>query len=145
MVDPGAFRQIVLNLLDNAVKYGPAGQTITVTLARSHQRARLMVDDEGPGVAPRDRVRIWEAFFRLESAITSAVAGSGIGLSVVAELVALHDGRAWVEDVPHGRGARFIVELPALDVRQQPGEPGVYAALPAGPPARETLSEQPTT
>ena len=113
MVDPGALRQIILNLLDNAVKYGPVGQTVTVGLARSGDRARLWVDDQGPGIAPPDRARVWKAFYRLDGAVSSAVAGSGIGLAVVSELVSLHGGRGWVEDAP-GRGARFVVELPAL-------------------------------
>jgi signal transduction histidine kinase len=58
------------------------------------------------------RQRVWEPYQRLESAVTAAVAGSGIGLSVVAQLVAQHGGRAWVEGAP-GRGARFVVELPS--------------------------------
>lgn len=113
MADPGAFRQILLNLLDNAVKYGPGGQTVRLTLTRVDDAARITVDDQGAGVPEKDRERVWLAFQRLDSAVHSAVAGSGIGLSVVAELVALHKGRAWVEDAPPpGRGARFTIELP---------------------------------
>jgi signal transduction histidine kinase len=121
-VDPGAFRQILLNLLDNAVKYGPGGQTVTVTLTRLDGHARLVVDDQGPGIDVADRSRVWEAFYRLEGAINSAVAGSGIGLSVVAELVALHQGRGWIENAPGG-GARFVVELPVSRVAD--GESGI--------------------
>ena len=112
VVDPAALRQILLNLLDNAVKYGPLGQTVTITLRRVNDRVRIMVDDEGPGIPVEQRQRVWEPYQRLESAVAAAVAGSGIGLSVVAQLVALHGGRAWVESAP-GRGARFIVELPS--------------------------------
>jgi signal transduction histidine kinase len=119
VVDPAALRQILLNLLDNAVKYGPLGQTVTITLERANDRARITVDDEGPGIPPEQRGRVWEPYQRLESAVTAAVAGSGIGLSVVAQLVSLHGGRAWVEGAP-GRGARFIVELP-LTARREPG------------------------
>ena len=111
VVDPGALRQILLNLLDNAVKYGPLGQTVTITLRQSGDHAWIIVDDEGPGIPPEHRDRIWEPYQRLESAVSAAVAGSGIGLSVVAQLVALHGGRAWAEAGP-GRGARFVVELP---------------------------------
>ena len=107
-VDPGAVRQVLLNLLDNAVKYGPAGQTVRVSLAMHEGRARLMVQDEGPGVAPQDAARIWQPFNRL--AHTAAVTGgTGIGLAIVRQLVDLHGGRAWVEP---GAGARFVVELP---------------------------------
>jgi signal transduction histidine kinase len=111
VVDPGALRQILLNLLDNAVKYGPLGQTVTITLRRVGERARIIVDDQGPGIPAEHRSRIWEPYQRLDSAVAAAVAGSGIGLAVVKQLVALHGGGAWTEAAP-GRGARFIVELP---------------------------------
>lgn len=117
LVDPAAFRQILLNLLDNAVKYGPLGQTVTITLRRTGDRARIMVDDEGPGIPSEQRGRVWEPYQRLESAVTAAVAGSGIGLSVVAQLVAMHGGRAWVDSAP-GKGARFVVELPLAAHRE---------------------------
>ncbi len=111
-VDPAALRQILLNLLDNAVKYGPAGQVVRVTLAAQDGRARLMVDDAGPGIPNSDRVRIWKAFHRLERDVNSAVAGSGIGLAVVCELVLGHNAKAWVEEAPGGQGSRFVVEFP---------------------------------
>ncbi|HEX6060241.1 MAG TPA: HAMP domain-containing sensor histidine kinase [Gemmatimonadaceae bacterium] len=118
--DPGAFRQILLNLLDNAVKYGPPGQTVRVRLRRAGSAARLEVEDEGPGIPPRDRERIWEAFHRLDREVHSAVAGSGIGLSVVRELATLHGGRAWVDSGSAG-GAMFVVELPAMRPAPGPG------------------------
>jgi len=127
-VDPEAFRQMLLNLLDNAVKYGPEDQSVTVTLAPADAagRVRITVDDQGPGIPPAERERIWERFWRLERDRGSAVAGTGIGLAVVRELAALHRGRAWIEDPPggHGGGARFVLEVPA-------------AAPPAAPPAAE--------
>lgn len=113
-VDPAALRQILLNLLDNAVKYGPTGQTVRVTLATHAEGVRLMVDDEGPGIPAADRVRIWAAFQRLERDVNSAVAGSGIGLAVVCELVLGHGAKAWVEDAPRGPGARFVIQFPAV-------------------------------
>lgn len=111
-VDRGAIRQVLLNLLDNAVKYGPAGQTIDVALSRIDGMARITVQDQGPGIPPRERGRIFAPFVRLQRDAESAIAGSGIGLSVVAQLAALHGGRARVEDATGG-GARFIVDLPA--------------------------------
>ncbi len=109
-VDREALRQVLLNLLDNAVKYGPEGQTVRVTLERTDGRARIAVEDQGPGIPAAERLRIWKPFTRLERDVNTAVSGSGIGLAVVRELVALHGGTAWVEDRPVG--ARFVVELP---------------------------------
>jgi len=114
IADRSALRQMVLNLLDNAVKYGPAGQTVTISTIASNGRARVCVDDEGQGIPPRERERVWGSFYRLDRDANSAVAGSGIGLYVVRELARLHGGDAWVEDAASG-GARFVIELNAAD------------------------------
>ena len=113
--DPGAVRQMLLNLLDNAVKYGPAGQEIRIGAARDNGVARVWVDDGGPGIPRADRERVWVRFWRLERDRDSAVAGSGIGLAVVRELASLHHGRAWIDDTAPGAnsGTRVVIELPA--------------------------------
>ncbi|HYN80384.1 MAG TPA: HAMP domain-containing sensor histidine kinase [Gemmatimonadaceae bacterium] len=113
-VDPRALRQIVLNLLDNAVKYGPLGQTVTVSLTGTTASVAVAVEDGGPGVPRAEREHIWEPYYRLARESAAAVGGSGIGLSIVRELVLLHGGRAWVEDA-QGGGARFVVEFPRGD------------------------------
>ena len=109
-VDAAALRQILLNLLDNAVKYGPADQQVTIGLHIAGHSARISVDDEGTGVDDMDADRIWEPFNRL-ARTADATGGTGIGLAIVRQLTQLHGGRAWVERSPSG-GARFIVELP---------------------------------
>lgn len=111
-LDRGAFRQVLLNFLENAVKYGPPGQAIVAGAARSGETVQVWVMDEGPGIPAGDRERIWEPYHRLNREIDRVVGGSGIGLSVVRDLVARHGGRAWVDDAP-GRGARFVAEFPA--------------------------------
>jgi len=116
-VDVEAFRQILLNILDNAVKYGPEGQTVRVNLSRAGGHARITVEDEGQGIPADERDRIWAPFFRLERDVSSAVAGSGIGLSVVRNLVDLHGGRVAVEG--RAQGTRFVIELPALPARDR--------------------------
>jgi signal transduction histidine kinase len=108
-----SIRQVVLNLLDNAVRYGREGQTIRVGGARTAEAVRIDVDDEGIGVPLDERDRIFEPFRRGERAVGTVVVGSGIGLAVVSEILEAHDGRVWVEDAPGG-GARFSFELPAL-------------------------------
>ena len=111
LVDGAAYRQIVLNLLENAVRYGPPGQTVTVRVERLEGAARLAVEDEGPGVAIADRERIWAPFVRLTNG-RRGTNGTGIGLAVVRDLTARHGGRAWVERAERG-GACFVVELPS--------------------------------
>src|SRR5690242_4993982 len=112
-VDRGAIRQVLINLLDNAVKYGPTGQTIAVALERSSDEAdaRLRIQDQGPGIPAAERSRIWEPFHRLERDSNSAIAGSGIGLALVRTLTEAHGGRVRVEDGAHG-GSLFVVEIP---------------------------------
>ena len=109
-VRPGALRQVLLNLLDNAVKYGPDGQTVHLRVARMDGRVRLTIADRGPGVPAAEREAVWRPFERGSQASRSGVGGSGIGLTVIREIVGEHGGRAWVEDAPGG-GAAFVVEL----------------------------------
>jgi len=118
-VDPDAVRQIVINLLDNAVKYGRKKQQIILGLEARGGLACLYVDDEGPGVPVADRKRIFERFQRLERDRQSAIAGTGIGLSVVQDLVSRHGGRCSVTTGERG-GARFVVELPLADGEGRP-------------------------
>ena len=115
-VDVDSLRQVVLSLLENAVKYGPPGQEIVVGLHQRDRTIEIRVDDQGSGVPSEARDLIWEPYRRLEAAIESGTGGSGIGLSVVREIAELHGGRARVTDAPGG-GARFVVELPALAAR----------------------------
>jgi signal transduction histidine kinase len=111
LVDSGALRQIVLNLLDNAIKFGPPGQTVRLIVERASDRARIVVEDEGPGIPASDRERVWSPYVRLRRESNVANEGSGIGLAVVRELAELHQGEAYAEDSPNG-GARIVVEVP---------------------------------
>jgi signal transduction histidine kinase len=113
--DSAALRQALLNLLDNAVKYGARGQMITVGLAMHEQRARLTVDDQGAGVGASEHDAIWERFARGEAARRTGAAGTGVGLAIVRDIVALHGGTSSVEVSPDG-GARMVIELPGASV-----------------------------
>src|SRR5919202_526424 len=124
-VDRDALRQVLLNLLDNAVKYGPRGQTVTVGTAAVRENGsgpcvRLWVEDQGPGIPAAERDRVWEPYVRLDRDVEGATRGSGIGLAVVRELVSLHGGRTWLEDIEPGGGARVVVELPAVRMEPAP-------------------------
>jgi signal transduction histidine kinase len=116
-VDSAALRQIVLNLMDNAAKYGPDGQRVVVGLALFDNRARIWVDDEGSGIPARERERVFDPFYRIRD--SHHATGSGIGLAVVRELVALHGGDAWIEDAPVA-GARVVVQFPGAYLSAEP-------------------------
>lgn len=100
---------MLLNLLDNAAKYGPRSQEIVVGIESRNGATRLFVEDQGPGIPEAERERIFERFYRLPR---ESAAGTGIGLSVVRDLVTRHGGRTFVETASGG-GSRFVVELPA--------------------------------
>jgi signal transduction histidine kinase len=134
-IDQDAFRQVLLNLLDNAAKYGPRCQTVQVGMAVVGFAVRVWVRDHGPGVPREERARIWEPYRRLDRPADASVGGSGIGLAVVRDLVELHGGRVWVEDA-RGGGARFVVEFPGATYAGPPGddEPAVAAPVEAAAP-----------
>jgi signal transduction histidine kinase len=113
LADQTAFRQLLLNLLDNAVKFGPPGQVVGVSLHRRDASAELRVSDEGPGVPDPDRKRIWEPYYRGNNPATRAVGGSGIGLTIVRDIAGRFGGAAMVAS-PVGAGAQFIVTLPLV-------------------------------
>jgi signal transduction histidine kinase len=93
------------------VKYGGRESRVTVGLAAEDGFCRLSVADEGPGVPPADRERIWEPFWRGDAARSAGITGTGIGLATVRGLVTLHGGQCWVERAGT-RGARFVVRVP---------------------------------
>ena len=113
LIRPEGLRHVLVNLLDNAVKYGPLGQTIHVDVTRRNGSALLAVADEGTGVPANEREAIWRAFARART--STEAAGSGIGLTIVRDIVDQLGGNAWVEDSNTG-GARFVVELPTARV-----------------------------
>lgn len=112
LADPESVRRVVQHLLDNAARHARA--TVAVSLRQEHPGAPavLTVDDDGAGIPPDQRTRVFERFVRLDDARTRGSGGAGLGLSVVAELVAGLGGTVTVEDSPLG-GARFRVSLPA--------------------------------
>ena len=112
-IDPAKVERIVDNLLANAERHTPEGTPITVAIEPNGRGVLLRVDDRGPGVPDEEKDAIFEAF-RRGSGVEAA--GVGVGLSLVAQFVALHGGRAWVED-REGGGASFRVLLPSASER----------------------------
>jgi CheY-like chemotaxis protein len=116
--------QIASNLLDNAIKFTPAGKKITVSLRREDREAVLRVADEGIGVAPEECSRIFELFVQGNFS-PRAGGGLGIGLALVKRLAELHGGSASAASEGQGRGMTFTVRLPAVD------QPTVQAKTPS--------------
>ncbi len=119
LADQATLRQLVLNLLDNAVKFGPPGQHVRLVVRRENGTARLSVTDQGPGVPEGERHRIWEPYYRGTGENTRAVGGSGIGLALVREIADSFGGDATVSTAPGG-GAEFCVTIPVAGTRSSP-------------------------
>ena len=109
--DPDRFHQVVTNLLVNAAKFSPPGSAVRLTVGTTDDRAYLEVADSGPGIGPDEASHVFEPFWRGRAA--AKVAGSGIGLAVVAELVEAHGGEVTLASEP-GRGSTFRVSLPLV-------------------------------
>jgi len=109
--DAGALRRALLNLIDNAVKYTPAGGKVEVSLGREAGRAVIAVRDSGIGIAPADAERIFQPFVRLDAAREGTESGAGLGLSIARSIVLAHGGDLTVESTP-GTGSTFTIYLP---------------------------------
>jgi two-component system OmpR family sensor kinase len=113
--DEQRLRQVVLNLVGNAVTHTPAGTPLEVTVERAAAGgpvARLSVVDHGPGIPPEQAEHVFERFWRADASRARAAGGAGLGLAIVAEIVAAHGGEVTVVPTPGG-GATFTVTLPA--------------------------------
>jgi len=110
--DPDLLKQLVVNLLDNAVKFGGEGSVVWLEVERDANAVRLIVQDEGPGI-PADMLdKVFERFFQLDPSSARRHGGSGLGLAICRSIASWHDGRIWAESGP-GKGARLVVSLPA--------------------------------
>jgi signal transduction histidine kinase len=113
LVDKRRFERIFANLFENAHRYG--GNATLLSVEDHGPSVRFLVEDAGPGIAPEERDRVFERFSRGSTGRRRGLGdGTGLGLAIVAQHAHQHGGRVWVEERPGG-GARFIVELPALN------------------------------
>jgi signal transduction histidine kinase len=123
--DRDKVKQIIFNLLTNAIKYSPSGGEIQLSmhearpgeLPASHPPGRwvlVSVRDQGIGIAKDDLLRIWERFYRVDNTNTRRIGGTGLGLSITRGLVELHGGQIDVESVL-GQGSRFFFTLPVAN------------------------------
>jgi signal transduction histidine kinase len=109
--DPDKLRQVLINLIDNAVKYSPDGGRVEVAIQPRDGGVRIVVKDEGIGIAPPHQRRIFGKFYRVDPDLTRGVGGTGLGLYICRELVRLMDGRLTVSS-EEGKGSTFVVDLP---------------------------------
>jgi two-component system, OmpR family, sensor kinase len=112
--DEELLRRMVMNLLDNAVRYGPEGSDVRVRVSSSDRLVTLTVEDSGPGIPEADRERVFERFVRLETARTAA--GGGLGLPIARWIAEQHHGSLQLE--PPVRGCRFVATLPLVRTRE---------------------------
>jgi heavy metal sensor kinase len=109
--DPVALERALLNLVDNSVRYTPAGGKVELSGAPMDGWIEISVQDSGPGVAPADAERVFEPFVRLESGRAAEPAGTGLGLAIARSIVTAHGGTLVLQSVP-GAGSRFTIRLP---------------------------------
>jgi two-component system CheB/CheR fusion protein len=112
--DATRIQQMIINLVDNAIKFTPKGGRITVSVTANQGRANVVVEDTGVGIA-RDRLSDIFEMFRQGEVAARRAPGLGIGLALVKSIVDLHGYRVWAESDGPGRGSRFIIELPLYD------------------------------
>jgi PAS domain S-box-containing protein len=112
--DEQQLRQVLVNLVENAVKYSPDGGPVTVTISRGERGVRWAVADRGLGIPAGERRRVFEKFYRLDPNMTRGIGGTGLGLYICRELVHRLDGRIWVEGNT-GKGSTFYVEIPVAE------------------------------
>ena len=115
--DPVQIDQVLSNLIENAVRFSAPGGEVVVSTAPWHSGVQIRVVDHGPGIAPVDRERVFEAFARVGAPAPDEAGSSGLGLAIAKAIVEAHGGRIWIEGVPAG-GTAVVVELPVADAEQ---------------------------
>jgi len=117
--DPDRLKQVLLNLVTNAIKYTPEGGEVVLSLTAEGGYAFLRVSDSGIGIPKEDLPYIFERFYRVDKAREREVGGAGLGLSIAKWIVEAHHGRIWAESEV-GKGSTFTVQLPRLDAEVEP-------------------------
>lgn len=112
--DPGRIKQVVVNLVDNAIKYTGEGGNVDISVGAANGNAVLEVSDSGAGIPPEAISHVFERFYRVDKARSRQMGGTGLGLSIVKSICAAHQGRVSVES-SEGKGSRFRVELPLVN------------------------------
>jgi len=114
IVDERLFNQVLINLLDNAIRYSPPGNKIVIGVSRSGKELHFTVSDNGPGIPEADLPYIWDRFYKVDKSRTREDRGSGLGLAIVKQIVELHAGRVAVTSTL-GKGSTFSFFLPTAE------------------------------
>jgi len=109
--DPARLKQVVVNLLDNGIKYTPDGGTVSISVVQRNNHAVLEVGDSGIGISAVDLPHIFDRFYRADKARSRQMGGTGLGLSIARSICLAHEGRITVEST-EGKGSIFRVEIP---------------------------------
>jgi signal transduction histidine kinase len=120
--DADRLKQVLLNLVDNALRYTPTGGTVRIEVARNADAAVVRVRDTGPGIPDAERERIFERFYRVDQGRSRGDGGTGLGLAIAREVAEAHGGRIEVESKP-GRGSTFSL-IPAAGAGGRRGTGG---------------------
>jgi signal transduction histidine kinase len=113
LIDEERIKQVITNLLNNALRYSPGGSRVDIDLEENDGMFRISVSDKGPGIPPSDVELIFNRFYRVDSSRNKESGGRGLGLSIAKEFVEAHGGNIWVETISGG-GSKFIFEIPKL-------------------------------
>ncbi|HEY72440.1 MAG TPA: HAMP domain-containing protein [Thermoflexia bacterium] len=113
--DAALLRQVITNLVDNAIKYTPSGGVVTAGLSAHKDHCMIRIADTGIGIAPDDRVRLFEKFYRIRRRDTADIPGTGLGLAIVKSIVERHGGKVWVESELN-IGSTFYASLPLGEI-----------------------------
>jgi signal transduction histidine kinase len=103
---------VLTNLIGNALQYTPENGTVTVSMARDKDEARISVSDTGAGIPPEHLARIFDRFYRVDKSRTRSRGGSGIGLTIAKHLVEAHGGKLWAQSAGENKGSVFTFTLP---------------------------------
>lgn len=114
-IDTKLIVQVIINIVDNAIKYTPAGSSIWISLTRQGEMVQIAISDDGPGIPDEKKERVFDMFYTGAHKIADSRRSLGLGLSLCKSIVTAHGGQIWVEDSPHG-GAAFIFTLPVGEV-----------------------------
>jgi len=112
--DPEKIEEVLMNLIENAMKFSPRGGIITIKGETSGNELSVTIADEGIGIPLRDQERIFERFYKAEDSLANPIQGTGLGLYICKSIIEAHEGRIWVESET-GKGSRFTFSLPLVE------------------------------